>query len=71
MKLEKSIFVLLFPLLYALLRQFVPSLPLELDSVVFEALFAWALAQLGVVIVEPQVRSFFVSRGFKSFKTSK
>lgn len=67
MKLEKSIFVLLFPLLYALLRHFVPTLPLELDSVAFEALFAWALAQLGVVIVEPKIRAFFVKRGFKGF----
>ena len=68
MKLEKSIFVILFPLLYALLRQFVPTLPLELDSVVFEALFAWALAQLGVVVVEPKLRSFLVKKGFMQFE---
>lgn len=67
MKLEYSLYVLIYPLLFGLLRTLLPDLPADFSSVVFQALFAYVLSKLGVVIVEPTVRGFFVARGFKGF----
>lgn len=67
MKLDYTLYALIYPLLFALLTQLVPDLPGQFSSVVFEALFSYILTKLGVEIVGAPIRAAFVARGFKSF----
>lgn len=60
MKLDYSLFVLIYPLLFALLKQVAPDFP-DLFSVdVFQAVFTYALTKLGVEIIGAPVRKFLV-----------
>lgn len=71
MKLEYTLYALIYPLLFALLTSVVPDLPGEFSSVVFEALFSYILTKLGVEIVGRPIRAAFVARGHKGFAKSK
>ena len=65
MKLSLSLLSLAAALLYGVIKNFAPDFPLSAD--VFLSLCVWALTILGVVIVEPFVRSGFKNMGFKGF----
>jgi hypothetical protein len=57
MKLDYMLFVLIYPLLFALLQAVAPDLPAVFSVDVFAALFAYVLTKAGVVIVgAPAVR---------------
>jgi len=68
MKLEYTLYALIYPLLFGLISQFVPDMPAEFSSVVFEALFSYVLTKLGVEIVGAPLRGFLVRKGYESFR---
>ena len=49
MKIEYSLVILIVGLLYALVKQFLPDLPVS--DVVFQTVLLYLLAKLGVIIV--------------------
>ena len=67
MKLDYTLYALIYPLLFGLLHSFLPDLPAEFSSVVFQALFSYVLTKLGVEIVGAPIRAFFVSAGLRGF----
>lgn len=71
MKLEYSLYVLIYPLLYALLMQVAPDFPGVFSADVFSALLSYVLTKLGVEIVGSPLRGFLVARGLSGFKKSK
>lgn len=64
MKLDYSLFVLIYPLLFALLKKVAPDLPDVFSADVFQAVFAYVLTNLGVEIVGTPVRKFLARVGF-------
>ena len=56
MKIEYSLLVLVFALGYALLKKFVPDIPL--DEGMFATFVLYVLAKLGVDVVGAPVKSF-------------
>lgn len=66
MKLNYTLLVLTVALVYGVVTQLFPDFPISEE--VLLAFLAWALARLGVEVVEPAVRGFFVKRGFDSFR---
>lgn len=67
MKLNYSLFALIYPLLFSLLQSIAPDLPPVFDVGVFSAVFAYVLTKLGVEIVGAPVRALLVKAGLKAF----
>jgi len=68
MKLEYTLYVLIYPLLFTLLTKLAPNLPPVFSVEVFAALFSYVLTKLGVEIVGAPARNLLVKIGLKGFK---
>ena len=65
MKLSLTLLALGVALVYGIIKQVAPDFPISQETVF--AFILYVLVKLGVEVVEPAVRSFFVRRGYERF----